>query len=240
MLYFLATEAGTATKAVITKAGVAYAFDGQVTSVRVLQGPNGKAGLVFWSAKFSYSGYSPEHQRWRSIPGSEAMVGLDDRFEVLPELLKRENVLEGALVQLADDHAWEIPIARKRFVEDGKLVYVHNLPRSIGVDDEGEWVVGEPLLKYRYLWNVAEDYCVSCYGGEPREGARDMNIWKELLNAAVEVLNTNYRLAAAEVSLLGLFSKQHAVKVLDVLIDAATLDSWLKKKAEGQPDGVST
>lgn len=232
-------------------AGLAHAFEDQCSSCELLgNGPDGGRGVLLADlTRVKTITYSPQRQEWLKIPGNPAgaWVGRERDEPVRPDDLVRLSTLAGHWVRLADEQDWLAPIARG-LAERDDAPESHYLPRRLTLNAEGQWSTGELLDRYAPLWAIAVSFwdTIMAAGKEP-EGAPVSGHESEAplppfdfarrATAAATVLAANYRLGAAEISLLGLFSADLAERVLLAAVDWPTLEKWLKKKAPAAAAG---
>lgn len=226
--------------------GLGYAFrDGGIAFTEVRGGPDHGNGVIAADEARGLRGrvrFEATKQEWSRIPGSEAWVGLWTDSLPSPADLLRDDALEGHTVRLLDGRDWTVPIARGWTEEDGELRWYHNPPRRAELDSEGRWVQGGVVRRYAPFWTLA------CRWEDARAGAvrKDAEAsafvvsFENVISAAVDVLQVNYAVGAAEVNLLGLLTEQLAVRVMDAAIDMPTRLAWVKKKAAEEPAGMPT
>lgn len=248
LLYYLPTlehaELGE-----MAELGLAYAFENNCTPRPVRgAGPDGEQGVVIYdSTRVPKPGYYPEQQTWLKIPGNPAgaWVGCykNKNEPVTPEDLARQEQLSGHLVELADDQEWLVPVARAcGETRDGQPVLYQAVPTRLALDPEdGKWTDGEVIERYRPLWSIATEWWDRYRAlAEAEEGSEPEETFDfdRRADAATSVLAVNYRLARAEVALLGLFDGKTPRAVLDAMVDRPTIEEWLKKnRADSPPNG---
>jgi hypothetical protein len=153
-----------------------------------------------------------------------------------PDELARADVISGQWLTLDDGNAWLIPSARRFQERDGLLESALNLPQRLTLNEQGDWVLGGIKARYERLWKLACTYgdAWSTALSEAQEDSGTCVIRlddKVLLDTAVEAVKTNYRAGAIELDMLGVFDQEVMWKVLAILIDQGTFESWAKKKA---------
>ena len=230
----------------VRRFGLEYAFDSRPTPSGVHRnGPDGRQGVIVADAgRVPKIGWYPDRQKFRPVPGSEALVVWYEDQRPGPEDLVRSEVAAGHLVRLCDGNDWMVPIARGWSHHNGAaFVWYCGLPRRMDVDEAGNWVEGDPLPRYAGLWQMALAYwdrkqraLNQADDEQPDETAGirtafDFADFGGASDAAVEALGFNYRLGKAEVGALGLFDTTSAVRVLDALVDFPGLLALLAKKA---------
>ena len=226
--------------------GLAHAFEADCTCRRVMaSGPDGGAGVIAVDHRRQPEpGYFADKQTWIKIPGNKtgAWVGRYTDRPVLPEDLARQEQLDGHLVRLADGQEWLVPVARGcGETRDGQPVLYQAVPTRIALDAEGNWIDGEVIDRFRPLWSIATEWwdrfmAIGKSAAEEAPEPEEKFDFVRRADAAVEVLAINYRLARAEVALLGLFDGETARSVLDAIVDMPTIQEWIKKN---RPDSAA-
>ena len=230
-------------------APVAYAFDdlnGSIGHRPCTKGPNGAgAGTVFWrsSGTPELLGMYPESQEWRSVPGSDLMVGhYTDRALPGPDDLAARRQLPGHLVELGDGRRWLVPIARRWVEVEGAPVFVPALPTEPELDDDGEWQPGEVDRAYRTFWETSCRWWDAKVGGLQQGEGEEITLG-DGLDMTLEVLQVNYRIGRVEAATLGLFRDNRGVDVLDAAIDwqgLGELSDALEKKRGAEQSEPAT
>lgn len=215
------------------------------------RGPDGGGGLIVGSNKgiedISVRNH-PTRQTWQQVPGKQVWLGFyhDDRPR--PADLIRKEPLAGHLVRLADENDWLVPVARGWQFDpqqpEASGPYIA-LPQAIGMGEDGSWAAGDPVAKYARLWKTACDWwdvrsgATEITEGEIAEGESQTTIEFDFaggLDAAVDVLATNYRLGRFEVAVLGLFDNLSPGKILDAAIDCPTIAAWSEAESKKNTD----
>ena len=237
-------------------AGLAYALDGPISTVGVRGGPDGGDGVLVALAKsvpaeeLRYRPEQPDVQTWRKIPGCECWVGLSVLSPLpSPLSLARDRQLAGHEVLLGDDRLWLVPVARGWIEQDGELRWYQNLPQRSVLADDGRWSEGDVLPRYAPLWDLAMRFedarraAVTMAAAETPAGGDAVRLqfdFDGLHDAAVRVLQENYRIAPAEAALLGLLTADISREILEALIDLPTRLDWFKKKQSAPPAAGSS
>ena len=246
LLYYLPDREGL-TLADTAEVGLAHAFEADCTARRVMaNGPDGGAGVVVVDqGRQRQPGHYSDRQKWLKIPGNpaDAWVGRYTDQPVLPEDVARHEQLSGHQMRLADGQDWLVPVARGcGETRDGQPVLYQAVPARMALDEEGNWIDGELIDRYKPLWSIATEWwdrfmaigkAAAEEGSEPEETFD----FDRRANAAVDVLAVNYRLARAEVALLGLFDGDTPRSVLDATVDMPTIQEWIKKNRGSAADG---
>lgn len=233
----------------LRECGLAYAFEDRSLQSLVMRGPDGQQGHVVGDPRLVQEnaiGYFESRQRWLKIPeglpgsSAKAWVGYSTDCPLRPEDLKRETQLHGHWVRLADGQKWLVPIARKSMPTDEQpLRYCVALPHVAGIDDQGQWTTGNVLARYAPLWQVAMTFWTAMLSANFTEEDQATLQFGDSLDAATLALCANYRIGKVEATLLGLFTLEHAVTVLQALVDWPTARDWFKKK-QAADDGSIT
>lgn len=241
LLYFVPGQSH-AELADAAELGLGHAFETNLTPREINgTGPDGGQGVVLADAtRVPDIGYYRDRQEWRVIPGNPAAawVGRFTDQPVRPEDLARLEMLPGHAVCMGDRQDWQAPIARAWVVgEDGVDGWYESLPHRTGLDEENHWIRGQVAERYRRVWEIAvafwDEFWQAAGTAEPVEGGatRIEFDFQGLADAAVVVLAANYRLARAEVGLLGLFEESTPAEVLQAAIDWPTyVKEEIKKK----------
>lgn len=232
--------------------GLEYAFDKAPVSGPCQGGtPDGGSGHVFIGSRAN--GETPlmnlEKQTWRKLPGDRmgnpVYCGFWNENKPTPEELARNPLLPGYPYTLCDGHAWRVPIVR-RYVDD---THTCSLPRLMDFDDDGKPIEGEVASKYRHLWELTKPIVddLLAYCGMAEEPAEKLSK-AQTVEAAVTLLQANYRVSLAELVLLEAFHNDATVDgvcgvacdwpVLMCRIDNAS-DKEAKKNGTTD-DGVSS
>lgn len=254
LVYYLAGKTPPVTRKDIVEAGIGYAYaDGEpVTPCGVRTGPGKKAGVVVGNPNrtpVNMIGYYPKDQEWMKIPGREVWVAARKGNYPMPEELLRgeDERLPGHEVRLADGNDWVVPLAREYAEGKERIGWHRALPHVLSLDEEGHWVVGGVEKRFQQLWDVAERWMdtvrtakVEGAGVKGEKGEKGTKAegdgekvtfsFQDVNTVAVQVLQTNYRIGNTEAALLGLFTTESAVKVLNALVDGPGLELLLKKK----------
>jgi hypothetical protein len=218
--------------------GLGYAVEDRITSRGCERGPDAMRGVVICNGSDMTGrlGYFPNDQMWKRVPGTDAWCGMYKQDLPKADYLQRADAISGEWIRTDDGNSWLIPHAR-RFVEHaGGMAIAMNLPRSLTLDDGGRWVTGGVKARYARLWDLASIYAdawakaVSEAAGEA--GGRVIELADDvLLETAIETIKTNYRVGAIELDMLSIFDQEVMWKLLAILIDQPTFETWAKKKA---------
>lgn len=232
--YYIPTEKRKLSIEECERAGIGYALAGRKTDRGCTKGPDNGHGVVVCHGdnRDGKLGYFPEQQTWKKVPGSDVWCGMYTADKPTPADLIRETPISGQWVKADDGSQWLAPTARRYAEEEDRLVWAHNLPRRLTLGDEGEWQPGDVMPQYQELWQL----CVKCEEallGESEETV-DTN------HVAVTALQANYRIAAIELDLLGVFTETFRDRVVETLMDLRTWLDWAKKNAtvnQSESDG---
>lgn len=215
MLYYVAGRS-TMNRAQAVELGLGYAAGpGSCSSVATSSGPDGQAGVVF-----SFGGtrvHRADAATWEEHYALEGVwVGFDPASPPAPEDLEREAVIKGHAVTLGDGRQWIVPVARKISGDSG-------LPCRLRMTRDG-WVVGDVSdAQHRALFDRA------C---EIWDMLRDGSVTLEdECDLAAIALGMNYRVCAAEISTLGLFTTQAEAEVVEAILDLPSVPALKKKLA---------
>lgn len=183
--------------------GAAYALEGR-TAFQACDagGPDGVAGILGETGPL----HIPESETpaWREVAGGAFYVGLVRSDPPAPADLFSESALPGLEVELGDGNRWIIPIVRDPSGEAA-------VPRCRMLGPDGKWRPGAVAPRFAELWKGASrvwDALLGALTGSPV-------VVKDADALAVQALGVNYRVAAAEVELLGLLEDK--ARIVDVL-----------------------
>lgn len=237
----------------VDAAGLAYAFESPPDGTGVRLGPSGAAGVTIaqtGSLPTARIRYTPEVQEWRAVVDSPqgVWIGRYKEDRIGPTDLARKEQLAGPEVKLADGNSWIVPVARAVIEEDARPAWYCALPQISTRGKDGRWTVGDVLQRYAPLWQLAtnwDDFRQQAILQALDEETADQPAttmqfeFDELHEAAVLAMRMNYRLGADEVDMLGLFTQQHAVDILNATIDLPRRLEIIKKNAH-PPDSQTT
>jgi hypothetical protein len=245
-LYWI-PQANSVTSDQLRDHGLAYAFDGKHTVRGCESGPDGQRGLVVVAGNNQDGklGYYQTKQTWRRIPSSECWCGYYTDERPTPEQLARQEQIPGQWLALDDGNRWLVPKARRMVEVDEWMYPVCLLPTRLSLDADGMWKPGEVKPRYEKLWQLATQYeqafTDAVVGQEPDENGMVTVAFEEPDELAVSTLQVNYRVSAVELDLLGIYDYLARRQIINILMDQATWDAWLKKKniAADQAGGSS-
>jgi len=196
---------------------LAYAFDGDPPQTRGCdRGPGGKPGVTLAHPTREETGYFPDCQDWQPIPGEEGLwIGHDKAKLPGPADLAREVQTGRYTVPLGDGRRWLVPTALTP--DEAGKPGESPLPKVRRIDEAGK-VQRRVKPEYEALQLAADEVW------EAAEQASDLpeeRAWE----ICVLALQTNYRLAAVETSILGLVDDDAAIIIPACLVD---LPAWPK------------
>jgi len=235
LLYFVPELRAAPTLDQVQGAGLGYAFDRKPAFRNTEAGPGGHGVLV---ARDSGSLLDCNEVDWRQVPAATGWVGLRKGATVKPDGLKRDRMLDGHRVELADSQKWLVPVARGFSEEDGDLRWFCAVPTRLTLDAEGKWSHGSVVEVYAPLWALAQKW-IDCWtqAVETIEKKADGGLattleFSELVNGSIMALAANYYLGPVEADLLGLLTYEIARDILDALVDLPTWHDWAQKKTQ--------
>jgi len=239
LLYYLPGKTRAISPKEVVAAGLDYAFERRrdttgprFTATPVRNGPDGKEGVVLAdSPSVPRIGYFQDEQTWRQIPGTEAWVGMFANDRPKPDDLARREPLPGHPVVLGDGQTWIVPAARNASAVDGQVLFLEAIPRALDLDDDGKWIPGEPLERYRPLWEAVTKYLAvltEVVADETDEAFR----FEIDDQGPIDALAVNYRLGRAECVLLGLLTwgGPYFRLILEAVIDLPGFEAIKKKQ----------
>jgi hypothetical protein len=226
-LYFLPDLNDEPLLAKCRELGIGYALERPPIGRRV-QNVFGKHGWIVADpdrvepGHVKYEAALQVWQKW-TPPGCAAAVWVGMYSASPPTVgsLQRRNFLGGQPVELADGGVWYVPVARQWHDDDGPgLIYSTDLPRTARLNDDGEWMLGDVTPALKWLWDLS----VRFY--DAKIGQATFNA----LRAAAQALSANYLVNEAELSLLGCVTREHAIAVLDALVQWPVAEELFQKK----------
>lgn len=239
-IYYLSRQDRHVELPQLQAAGIGYAIEEPgFTIAPVRTGPDGHGGVVIGDPKRLADAkirYKPADQDWRQAPGSETVwVGMyraDDRPR--PADLLRLRPLSGHEVQLGDGRSWLVPVARGALDQDGEIGWYMALPEFTDVDEDGRWKPAGVVPEHEELWQIAMRWWDAVTSQEAKSlGPDRFEVtfdFDGINDAALRVLQANYRIGKTEVAMLRLFNTQSVRSIMDALIDWPVLEKLLKKK----------
>lgn len=232
-LYFLESCQVGQVHDLLPKSGLRYVLTPSLMSREASTGPGAMSGVVVADSNHvaaSDLGFFPDRQTWRRKPGQEGVwVGVGG-VKPGPEDLQLPVLLSGADVIMGDGQSWRVPFARY-------------LPRMMELDDQGRWVVGNVVERYRSLYEIAIEWLdaktsvfqwMDDHDGSADEYQDQRLELDWLFSRSVDVLAANYAIGPVESSFLGLFVTGSRFSVLDALIDEAGLAAIMRGAVDEQ------
>ncbi|MBE3131958.1 MAG: hypothetical protein IMZ55_00665 [Acidobacteria bacterium] len=252
LLYYLPGLNSRPTPEQIRAAGLGYALDGcAVSAVGVTGGPDGGSGQLLTRddpQRPALVGYYPAKQTWRKVAQSpipnpqspipnHPWIGLTTAEPPGPDDLQRRDALAGHTVRLGDGRLWTVPIARAHAEDDASVWrWYQRLPETCELDEQGQWVRGQVVARYRELWDLAAAWWEAFLMGGQRDETAEGTVMRfdfaGSADAAVRILACNYRIGRMEAAMLGLLDERSVSEILGAVIDWPTRQAWLKKKAD--------
>lgn len=237
-LYYLPGERPPITPELVDKARLGYAFERRQLQP-VHTGPDGGPGVILSDASscdITASRYVASQQTWTERHGGDGVqIGYYTDHPPTPSELARQNQLPGQVVEFADGHSYQIPVARKWLEFDGRQVWDCALPRALRRNDAGQWVPGTVVGKYARLWDMVGGY-LEAKETALREAAADEGqvyfSYEAINDLAIGALLINYRLGPDELEIMGLYTDDVRSRIARVLTDEETRERWIKKKLE--------
>lgn len=215
-------------------AGLGYAVEDRITP-RTCEGPDGQKGVVVCDGDDIEGrlGYWSAEQTWKRVPGSPAWCGRYTSDRPRPDDLARATQISGEWLLLDDGHRWLAPKARRWVEMDSKLLWDYNLPRCMTLNDDGVWEPGSVKPRYDRLWSLAMAYEQAAAEAVAASSDDDDSVrfaFPEIDSLAIGALQVNYRIGPVELDLLGIYDESVRQRIIDVLLDNATWQAWVKKK----------
>ena len=242
-LYFLPNER-TYSPSKLVEYGLTHAIDPGVSMnyQQVVRGPNSEPGVLIgasdrwdqsdvrWSERLKHRPFPKPHAAKQAM-----CCWLVDMPLPTPSELARTKQLEGQALTLADNQHWIVPHARRW--ENG--AYGVKLPRTIDVDDDGAFVMGEVLPQYSAIWTHAVTYWdqLTDSARAVQAGETGGFIIQNPIQIVADALAANYRVSARELGVLQAIDDQLVQSVLNILVDYAGMAQLEKKTENGTGNG---
>lgn len=242
-LYFLPGER-SCSPAKLSEYGLSHAIDPGVSvhSQQVMRGPDGQPGMLLGAADRWTQGDVKwsDRMRHKPFPSTHAAkqatcCWLADEPLPGPSELARVKQLDGQALSLADGRPWLIPHARRWESE----AYMVKLPRTVDIDDDGAFVMGDVLPQYQAIWQHATTYwqqLIDMATAEAGDESRTFQI-SNPMQIIVDALAANYRVSARELGIIQAIDDQMVERVLHILVDYAGMLSLEKKTENDTGDG---
>lgn len=198
----------------ITEFGLDYALAGASIETRQVNSnsPSGSPGLVFCDSKRMggrVAGCDMDAQTWRKMPDVEGRpelwVGHWNDAKPGPGDLQRGNVLGGLSAMLADGNRWIVP--KVRHYDETLQVWQSDLPAYLDYDSTGKIIRGQPLEKYRQLYEDTAALADAELSGEPVDE-------QTLYRAVFALLGANYVVSMPELVLLGALADDDSLSLV--------------------------
>ena len=225
----------------LTSRGLAHLDGCSYPMRRAMGGPNpgGHGGLVLAAIPEGKDldrafeiGYHPQHagqpprqETWIEAANGAHWIGYADDWKPVPQDLARANQIKGHAVRLNDGHDWIFPAVRLAGGGSG-------LPQSIGLDHHGDLIL-EDLPQYADVQEGAQ----LCYD-RFNEGVGFT--YREILKVLSRILGLNYRISAAESTLLRLFDTENILRAMWAIVDGPVLDKIYRDAEEAKKKDEST
>lgn len=192
----------------------------------VNRGPDGGAGCIIAGQPVvdvnQKIGYYPAIQTWQKF-GDDQWVGYQTDMMPGPASLKRTAMVSGYEVELGDLQVWTAPTIRR--ADEGDLSNLFGkfaLPVKFALNSQMEWSA-QPQEQSRELWDISAKILNFLFGGgKPSD--------QEFIEWFIKCLQVNYRIDAAETSILGLLTTTCMAAVVDAAIDGPLINSLLEAK----------
>lgn len=223
----------------LDRVGLRYAIDSQPRAQILREGasPSGSAGWIVCDAEAVESArYQPDSQTWTPMVGKPG-CWIGHAKDNPPHLatLARSKQLPGQPVTLCDGSRILVPIARRWSEHADRLLWSIALPQALRRDDEGRWVPSAVIARYRNLWQMLCGYIdaaeLAIQTADAADGASVFFAYEPINELAIAAITANYRAAADEVEICGVYDIQLRDNLIAVLKDDATREAWVKKKA---------
>jgi hypothetical protein len=223
--------------------GLGYAVENRITSRGSDRGPDAMKGVVVCHGgnQDGRLGWWPDQQTWKRIPACDIWCGMYTSDRPRPDDLARMDQITGEWLTLDDGNVWLVPKARRWLELDERLLWDYNLPRRMTLSEDGIWQPGDVKPKYERLWTLATAYMAA--DAEAQANADEDGSYRfafeEIDSLAIGTLQVNYRVGPVELDLLGIYDDATRKRLIRVLLDTATWETWVKKKLAALDGGNS-
>jgi hypothetical protein len=226
-LYFVSGEQRPPSTAKLAEWRLAYAFPKSPSHRSTMGGPNGKSGSVLVDSDRQgdkKQGYFPDEQTWRKLPAvagrPETWLGYWNDAKPTPADLLRADALPGeASIKLGDGHRWQVPTLCEfdHETQTGECA----LPAALDFNDDGELFATKPDGEYGALWDAVHPVALGlCFGVGDMPAPSE----KQIRDAAIALLATNYHVSMVELATLGALRNDGTSSTV---VLAATRGKWL-------------
>ncbi len=214
-IYFVATPKTTFPEDNRKAVGLGYAFDegAEVSQCETYRGPDGEHGLLLVQGA-GFISYDKRSQVWTKSANGKYWIGMTSAEPPTPADLARPEMIGGHAVKLADGHDWVVPLAR--ILPSGTA-----LPESLVMDKDGQWTT-RPKARFAQICADAADIWAIAY-----EDSEDTISCAREVEIATRALALNYRVGAAELSMLEAYDTARIGHVLTALIDMPSIKKKL-------------
>jgi len=217
VLYYV-PDVGTMKAERACELGLGHVFaEGDLTYAGWQNGPSGP-GVLFAHGQAGFEAASA--CEWTAAPDAAYWIGFLRSDLPRPQDLVRVKVMLGHPVRLADGNLWTVPVIR---YIDGATA----LPRRLTWDGQG-WTPEDVIGRH------ADLFAQLCHAWDVMmaELAKDESLRitiSETADLAVRLLQINYRLGPAEVSVLGLLDTQTEGEIVLAGMDWPAIRAAVKK-----------
>ncbi|TWU66448.1 hypothetical protein [Crateriforma conspicua] len=244
-LYFVPTTGARVDRTMLCRWGLDRLIDRpMVGRVADGKGPGGQGGIVVADEDAEVEcKYIPDRQTWvrRKAVGDQedqgVWIGYAGDRPPHPLQLARPRPLPGREVQLSDGSRILIPHARRWVEHEERLLWAVALPQSLSRDESGQWVPGDVVREYRRLWDMVGGYLdareEAIRRADVAEGESVYFQYPRIDEMAIAAVSANYRVGPDEMEICGLYDQPTRSAIVDVLLDEATREAWVKKKLRG-------
>lgn len=247
-LYFIESDRPAFDSAELDRLGLRYAIESspRAQPLRAGSSPSGAAGfIVADSAAVDSCKYQPDKQTWQPRqPADGVWIGYPKDNPPPLVALARDKQLPGREIPLCDGTRIHVPIARRWAEHNDKLLWSIVLPQTLRRDDEGQWVPKDVSARYRQLWQLLCGYIdaaeAAMQNADAAPGASIFFSYEPINELAIAAITANYRAAADEVEICGVYDVETRDAIIRVLKDDATREAWVKKKLQAWIDAGGT
>ncbi len=235
-LYFVETDAASATPELLKEWGLDYALD--CVESRRSRLENREGLLVAAPGLKDRFRIEPASQTWRKLPAQagapDRRVGLWKGEKVDPEGLARPTTLKGRRVPDAQGRLWIVPVVRAPN-EAGEVV--SRMPCYWDVDETGALIPGDPVVVSEGLYGATQGAWEAVKEGRELD---PVACWP----LCVRLLQANYRIGPVELAMLETFQRGHELACpgmwVYVAVGGVEWSEWKKVREGEEADPTSS
>lgn len=197
-----------------------------------VSGPEGKRGRLLFNPRKKHPVAklccNLDAQTWRKMVDSDYWIGYWNDDPPKPEELEKETLIDYNEVKLYGG-TWKVPIARG--FQEERMAFDIALPRTIDVNEAGDWCKGPVVKRFRHISDAAQKWFDFKFQ-EPEEEIRVFET--DMIDWCRDILSGNYYLSTMEFAMCEIETSDR-MPILDAAIDWRAMEDHLKKKRIFEP-----